>query len=308
MRANRPIEFDDAAGENAPDRFNPDQSNPGVGRDFQPFGGFPCAMCGKTLSVHERASGETCGSAKCKNDHLRAEVQVEYRRQQALRERALAVEKMLAQTHAMDLTGKRVLGILPSMDRRLKKLPKRRLGVFVDRLMRIISQAAAVRYGTSEHEVAVSGYDTPLQATEQQLAVLGNGCAVCRGHCCIQGGVHAFLHVETILAYMDRNPNQRPRHVLQAYLSRIRNRSYEDSCVYHSENGCELPREMRSKICNVYLCEGQSKVLFNLKESSISKAFVVAVSEQEPVRAAIIDHRGRDVYDCVEKGDDLRSR
>jgi hypothetical protein len=39
-------------------------------------------------------------------------------------------------------------------------------------------------------------------------------------------------------------------------------KSFKDSCVNHTEKGCSLPKNMRSHVCNDYLCDP----LNNLRE------------------------------------------
>ncbi|MCA9139178.1 MAG: hypothetical protein KDB00_20535 [Planctomycetales bacterium] len=267
-----------------------------------------------------------CGNAACKHAHVRAEAQAESERQAELWERVIKLDETLCgaasdptQTdplHPIQFRGPHVLGVLPSNDRKLTVLPTRRKTVFVDRLMRIIGEAAAVRFGNVELADDGVGYEESDNASDEHLAILGNGCALCRGHCCPQGSGHAFIHVDTIVKYMESNPGKRPRDVLQDYLSRIGSRTYEDSCVYHCEKGCSLPREMRSKVCNGYLCKGLSEVLYKLGEGSADQALVIAVSDYYPekktdpkrgttdrsgrqqgfVRAGLIDPSGLELY------------
>lgn len=287
-----------------------------------------CSICGSPLSVHERAVGTICSTPECKLAHVRATTQAENERVAEIWERVIELDESLAATQSTSMPvgasqpepspSPRVLGVLPSNDRKLTVLPKRRRTVFVDRLMGIISQAAAVRLGNAELQDDGVGYEESDSPTEKQLAILGNGCAVCRGNCCSQGSGHAFIHVDTILKYMDSNPEKRPRDVLEDYLSRIGSKTYEDSCVYHCEKGCSLPREMRSKVCNGYLCKGLGEILYKLEERPVDKALVIAVSDYYPdqqrgghqsdqgeskptkgfVRAALIDPTGLELYQC----------
>ena len=67
-------------------------------------------------------------------------------------------------------------------------------------------------------------------------------------------GDHAYLDVDTILAYVLRRADPSPAAVLRAYLRRLPARSYRNSCVYHAADGCSLPRDMRAAICNRFYC------------------------------------------------------
>ncbi len=238
-----------------------------------------CVVCGNSLTVAEQAVGKVCGRNDCKNHQVRSQAQAELRRNAALRLRASAAAESLVRSESIPDDARRATGVLPSNGRRVTGLPKREMRVFVNRLMGIISQAAAIQFGNAKLEDDGAGYEEPAEISETHLAILGNGCAVCQGHCCSQGRGHAFIHVDTILGYMNRNPDQRPRDVLEAYVSRIGRRTYKDSCVYHTETGCNLPREMRSKVCNGYLCKGLNEILDQLNESSGSEALVISVSD-----------------------------
>ncbi|QDV42142.1 hypothetical protein Enr13x_19850 [Stieleria neptunia] len=247
---------------------------------FRSFGAPQCVVCGVGLTVSEQAVGKTCSRSECKTRRVRQQAQAESRRQQALRDRVAMAEQALVESKSIPAQTDRVLGVLPSNRRRLVGISKRQLRPFIDRLMGIISQAAAIRFGNATLEDDGVGYKTPVDLAPSELAILGNGCAVCRGHCCFQGRGHAFIHVDTVLGYMERHPDQRPRDVLQAYVSRIGPKAYEDSCVYHAENGCTLPRDMRSKVCNGYLCKGLDEILDRLQDSS-PEVFVISVSDYD---------------------------
>ncbi|WP_372894229.1 hypothetical protein [Stieleria sp.] len=233
-----------------------------------------------------------------------------------MRDRVVMAEQALVQSDSIPARGDRRLGVLPSNQRRLVGISKRQLRPFIDRLMGVISRAAAIRFGKATLEDDGAGNQTPADLSPSQLAILGNGCAVCRGHCCFQGRGHAFIHVETVLGYMQRHPDQRPRDVLDAYVSRIGPKAYEDSCVYHAETGCTLPRDMRSTVCNGYLCKGLDEILDQLQDSS-PEVFVISVSDYDrddpgdsscpSTRVAVIDAQNVTRYSFVEsaeRGDD----
>ena len=275
-----------------------------------------CVICGVTLNVHEQTRGKTCARVDCKNEQIRNEATKEARRKHDLEQRALEIEASLLGQRTTDDDEKRLLVVLPSNDRRLVPLDKRSLREFLDRLMTVISQAAAVRYGKAELEEEPSVYDNERPISDDHLATLGHGCAVCRGHCCRQGRGHAFIYVSTVLKYMEQNPTQRPRDVLDAYVSRIGFRAYENSCVYHDANGCRLPREMRSKVCNGYLCEGLTGMLDQLEEDVDCKAVAVSVGDYYPsdslspgstlARPATIDPQSFEVHEeLIELADEV---
>jgi hypothetical protein len=138
--------------------------------------------------------------------------------------------------------------VLPSGPRRLSPLPQRRRNLYRDHLNRIIADAAP--------RVAAFA-DQATDSTSVRTADSGTGalCSLCRGGCCTQGGNEAYLTEATVLRFMSRNRELRPRDVLAAYLERLGSRTEAYSCVNHGALGCTLPREMRSDTCNNYFCD-----------------------------------------------------
>ena len=84
---------------------------------------------------------------------------------------------------------------------------------------------------------------------------------------------------------MRRHPDQRPRHVLEGYLSRIPNKSYENSCVYHEEAGCVLPHEMRARICNDFYCTELRYFQLQSAKGIFQEVIYVAIEGTRVVRA-----------------------
>jgi len=207
-----------------------------------------------------------------------------------LRERAAGLcRKMIADT-GLEAQDTLPVAILPSNESPLVNLPERRRRMFRDRLMGVISTAAAKLAGpdrdaphNDDEQIVAPNVDSP-----QLLSLLAQGCATCRGYCCQPGGEHAFIFVETICRYMERNPGQRPRHVLESYLSHIPPKTYHLACLYQGPEGCRLPRKMRSRICNDYLCTGLIQLLSETREPHNPRAFAVASVGGQIRRAALI--------------------
>jgi hypothetical protein len=157
--------------------------------------------------------------------------------------------------------------------------------------MGVITEAAHRRWGSGgldlvSEKSSVAALDAPISKA------LGNACATCRGACCPQGGEHAFLQPETILRVMGDRPEMRPREILDAYLARLGERTYIDSCVFHARTGCRLPRSMRADLCNDFLCKGLNAYRIGLENLPGVESFVFATRGAEVVRAAAIDGDG----------------
>jgi hypothetical protein len=80
-------------------------------------------------------------------------------------------------------------------------------------------------------------------------------CGMCKGGCCISGNQHAYLSTITIRRLMDNDPALTQQQVLELYQSHISTQTIEGSCINHTSNGCALPRELRSDICNAFYCD-----------------------------------------------------
>jgi hypothetical protein len=144
--------------------------------------------------------------------------------------------------------------IVPANLRKIVKLPQRRKRDFRDHLKKIISQALDCRTNRPDPLHGETAADSSPPPPEL-ASLFGRGCATCRGRCCNGGGIHAYLSVETMLGYMSSHPQQSPEEVLKAYASYLPEKSYRDSCVFHTDGGCALPREMRGKISGDFYCE-----------------------------------------------------
>lgn len=81
-----------------------------------------------------------------------------------------------------------------------------------------------------------------------------DACAACRGHCCRNGGDHAFLGATTLGQVWSEAPELSREALVARYLHAVPERSFEGSCIFHAEAGCSLPKPMRSQLCRDYQC------------------------------------------------------
>ena len=85
-------------------------------------------------------------------------------------------------------------------------------------------------------------------------------CALCGGGCCTRGGDKAYLSAATLRRFMNAQPQLSTAEVAAAYLDRVSARTQTDSCINHTGQGCSLPSEMRSDICNRFSCESLARL------------------------------------------------
>ena len=179
--------------------------------------------------------------------------------------------------------------VVPANLRCMVNLPERRKRAFRDRLMQLLGQAAALR-ASSVNRTSGDGAQTP-SATWPLMpeTLLARGCSICRGRCCNAGQDHAYVDVATLESYMQRRPNLRPRHVLADYLSRLPNKAYEESCVYHTEKGCNLPHEMRSLTCRDFYCTELWRFQRQFAREALRQVIYLAAEGLRMIRAESLE-------------------
>jgi hypothetical protein len=77
---------------------------------------------------------------------------------------------------------------------------------------------------------------------------------------------------------MAQHPGLDAEEIVDHYLSRLPQQSLRGSCVFHAENGCNLPREMRSDVCNQHLCNSLVQVRNQMTDCA-NRFFVVSESD-----------------------------
>jgi hypothetical protein len=151
--------------------------------------------------------------------------------------------------------------VVPTNSKRITRLPEHRKKLFRESLLHLINKAMpglAQKNGPTEEDQTEK--DTPHETVEDELLFEAKACSICKGGCCSIGEEHAFIKQETIFRYMSNHPDQKPEQVLEAYMAYLPDESFEESCVNHTETGCSLPRDMRSHVCNGYVCESLIKL------------------------------------------------
>lgn len=179
--------------------------------------------------------------------------------------------------------------VVPANERSLTPLPEQRKEKFLAHLEMLLDAVAQL---SPEAASPPSPYDPPAAdepgLTATQSRMIGHACTVCQGFCCQQGAEHAFQDVASLREIM-ANEELTPAAVRETYRAAFPTISYTDSCVFHTSEGCALPRALRSHMCNRWLCRGLRRWLEGTAEQPESTvAYVVATPEYQPraVRAA----------------------
>lgn len=187
------------------------------------------------------------------------------------------------------------LAMVPANTRETTALPVESRRAFLERLEatvhRVFDAAGAPEPGVPAHEgstivpvAAPTGSDDSPALT----AILGRSCATCRGECCTAGGNHAFLRDDSIERVRSEHPSLDAPSLLARYADHLPARHYRGSCVYHASDGCALPRDLRSNLCNRYVCGGLTQLKSALHANDSAEAFVAAADSVHLRRMALV--------------------
>jgi len=257
-----------------------------------------CVVCGEVIDECVPRLQKYCSNRKCKWEYFdRIRKQIRSSRESLKRKR----ERLKRQARDLRDNTAEAAGIgnpkdftpaaIPVNTRRVRHLPEKRRRTFRDRLMQLIGQAAAERRSSArskDNTTIQMNCDAQMQGTELR-SILRNACAICRGGCCIHGGDHAYLKVETLLRCMYQHPELQQHQVLEEYLSCLPKKTYEDSCIYHAEFGCALPRHLRAESCDSFACEGLVEIKKHAIDTKSTRFFIAAMEGKNILRSAFVD-------------------
>jgi hypothetical protein len=214
-----------------------------------------CRLCGSALTLHQQFSGEICDDWRCREAVLREDFE-------AFRERA---------GRELEVEGaeKFPVSIVPHVTPELVPLPAERRAEFLANLSALIEDSRDVLGGH-----APSGSRAAEEGPRRPPALLGRLCAACEGSCCYRGETHAFLELDTLRRTMDAHGLTLDQ-VADAYEAHLPERTVAGSCVYHTLEGCRLPRGMRAKICNTFECNALGDARRIIAGEGDPRAFLV---------------------------------
>lgn len=238
-----------------------------------------CVRCGRVISLFEHQAFQgTCDNWSCRSVVLNR-----------MREQRHAAEQRYEEVHerrrriaasARDAAGVNCPAFsVPAMLRPLTALSPKRKQEFQQHWERLIAAAFEAEVDAS-HDVETSA--SPESAVEPS-PVLAAACGTCQGVCCQTGGTRAYTTEALVNRYRQAHPTATPEEILEDYVSRIPEFTFQDSCVFHEQAGCALPRELRSDTCNQFSCEELSRI------QEGQRALVVAIDFGEVVRTRLVD-------------------
>ena len=193
--------------------------------------------------------------------------------------------------------------LLPANSRNTTELPEESRDAFLDKLRVTIAEAfsEAVRDNSAPMSAeAVQAREDAGWALPDSIPampdIIGASCGTCRGECCTAGGTHGFLHADSIMrvrAHLtDDGEPVTPESLEARYASHLPARHYRGSCVFHTTAGCNLPRALRSNLCNRYVCGGLAQLTRALVATAHTSAYVAAADSVHLRRVALVTVTG----------------
>jgi hypothetical protein len=117
-------------------------------------------------------------------------------------------------------------------------------------------------------------------------------CSWCQGRCCRFGrGENAFLELGHLRLWQDRHPGTSLDDAAQAYLDHLPARHVDNSCAFHGAQGCALPREMRSSICNQHVCLALDEIQ-QLRAAEPERELILVMGNRDPDAAVLAARSG----------------
>jgi hypothetical protein len=217
-----------------------------------------CIFCGR-ITVDRR---DICGAPGCKalkDARLQAERRRDEERRTADEELMRRHEAELRSVHGAAIPQSVVRARLPAYEQPAVPLPDERRADFLESVAHSIDRAFE---DPREPEPELP------KAAESQGPRIQAACASCRGACCRFGGTRAFLNPDHFRHYRRLHPGKGREEILAEYRARIPSVTCKDSCVFHTQTGCALPRDLRADVCNSWLCDGISRMLSAQPEGS----------------------------------------
>ena len=258
-----------------------------------------CHFCGENLlrGHHYRYRG-VCERFECQKNHIHSESQklrasdaqrYEHRRNVARKfvqheetidldrpQECITVDPRVGEKQLVDPLA---VHPVPALERELTVLPEERKRLFQAHLSQAVREAFSepVPCSNSESENRDSH---PTRA--EPLPILSFACGTCRGDCCRQGGTHAFVSKDLITRIRQIDPSSSPDEIIHFYTSRLTERTYDESCVFHQQFGCGLPRDRRANICNSFECDDLCTIK---RQYENGPAWTVSMAGDQVVRA-----------------------
>jgi hypothetical protein len=237
-----------------------------------------CRLCGRVLSALERIRGDVCDAMDCRrraaDEMTRAQraCDIDAARASA----ALAWDAPALATAPVVWLTHHAADFAPPLAADLADLR--------ESLMALEDDAAE-----PPHTWAAE----PVPGTPQ-AAIGGHLCALCRGRCCRLGlRGKAFLDAGPLRTWLAQQPGATWAEAVDHYLGFVGPEHLDKSCLFHGAQGCTLPRERRSDICNHFACDTLEQVRDSAAAAPQAAVIVGIVASHSMHSASAVSAQGR---------------
>jgi hypothetical protein len=228
-----------------------------------------CVICGSSLSFHQQWAGDICEDWRCR--WARLDREMEAHRQEAagaLGERQPELYRALVVPHRLGT---------------IEDLPPKRRAAHLEFLNELVMKVTQGEVCDEE-----PGIEPGESGTGLPVALAAAVCTVCGGACCHRAGDHAFLDIAAIERVIAANHEADPIDIIGKYAEHLPAQSFAGSCVYHTSEGCTLPRALRAHICNAYRCSGLKQAERWACDDGTTRVYVVVREDNIIRRSAFV--------------------
>lgn len=257
-----------------------------------------CKYCDAPVPHH--GIDHHCGDMKCKFKYME-EQKLATKRYWDDREAQHNVElNAYAQRFAESVgVGKDEVGVttVPSSQYVLKPVPNERVTEFTAHLSHCLE--------TLDTEADDRVFKTPrkTEVPEHLAHIAIQACTTCRGDCCKQGFMmNAFIRRTTLKRVLANVEAVTKQNLVETYVQYIPENSIQYSCIFHTDQGCNLVDELRADICGDFFCLPASNYIVKLTHQTLPKYHVMAAARNCDVDIVrIMDNEGNE----IEQSDSL---
>jgi hypothetical protein len=228
-----------------------------------------CAVCGRSLTFHQQCSGHVCNDWRCRWTELEREME-DHRREAA---------RALGERHPESY---RTL-VVPYRPGSIEELPGQRRRAHLEFLNALVRDVMQDGMSVEAPRTEFQGSDVRPPASLAAAV-----CTVCAGACCHRGRDQAFLDAAAIMRCMAANHDPQPSPIVRTYAAYLPEHSFAASCVYHSLDGCALPRSLRATVCNNYRCRGLKQAEYWARNEGTTCVYVAVRQDNRIRRAAFV--------------------
>lgn len=254
-----------------------------------------CIVCGRSITDREWQFYRTCDNWKCRNMRWRRQHADRERRNERVRrhnksfeERVYVLRDRAAVLQGIENQESYTPALVPALQRALTRLPDVRRSALSDHLNGLIAEARKEPMVSTDERLFGAENGVVPEMDSLSFSVAENACGTCRGFCCVNGRDHAYLTVETINHCWENYPQLEAHDVHSVFLSHIKEWTFENSCIFHSQNGCSLPRELRSNTCNEFGCHQLNQLLKRMQRVKSHQTFYIAMEKRIVVRYTFV--------------------